>query len=73
MASSPEDTYVTMLLHLSRSLLCLGYVDQARLRREDIVKYALPVLLSYELLLNARVGVMAYFPSDAVFATHERL
>jgi hypothetical protein len=32
---TPEDPYVAQLIHLSWTLLCLGYVDQARLRREE--------------------------------------
>jgi class 3 adenylate cyclase/tetratricopeptide (TPR) repeat protein len=32
---TPEDPYVTQLIHLSWTLLCLGYVDQAGLRREE--------------------------------------
>jgi tetratricopeptide (TPR) repeat protein len=31
-AASPEDPYVPHLLHFSRTLACLGYVNQARLR-----------------------------------------
>jgi class 3 adenylate cyclase/predicted ATPase len=34
-ASTPEDYYVQGIIHLSRTLLCLGYVDQARLRRDE--------------------------------------
>ena len=30
-----QDPYVGMRMRLSRTLLCLGYVDQARLRREE--------------------------------------
>jgi class 3 adenylate cyclase len=30
-----QDLYVHILLNLSRTLLCLGYVDQARLRRDE--------------------------------------
>jgi hypothetical protein len=32
---TPEDPYVAQLIHLSWTLLCLGYVDQAGLRREE--------------------------------------
>src|SRR5262249_45302632 len=32
---TPEDPYVTCLIYLSRSLLCLGYVDQARVHRDE--------------------------------------
>jgi predicted ATPase len=32
---SPDDPYVASLIVLSRTLLCLGYVDQARLRRGE--------------------------------------
>jgi class 3 adenylate cyclase/tetratricopeptide (TPR) repeat protein len=34
-AASPADGYVSALIHFSRTLLCLGYVDQARLRRDE--------------------------------------
>jgi len=34
-AVTPDDPYVTGLITLSRTLLCLGYVDQARLRRDE--------------------------------------
>ena len=37
---SPEDLYVASLLDLSRTLLCLGYVDQARLRRDEALAEA---------------------------------
>jgi predicted ATPase len=32
---SPDDPHVASLIILSRTLLCLGYVDQARLRRDE--------------------------------------
>jgi predicted ATPase len=38
--STPEDYYVQGLLHLSRTLLCLGYVDQARLYRDEAIAEA---------------------------------
>ena len=37
---SPEDLYVASLLDLSRTLLCLGYLDQARLRRDEALAEA---------------------------------
>ena len=37
---SPEDTYVQILIFLSRTLLYLGYVDQARLRRDEALAEA---------------------------------
>ena len=37
---SPDDPYVATLIILSRTLLCLGYVDQARLRREEALAEA---------------------------------
>jgi class 3 adenylate cyclase/tetratricopeptide (TPR) repeat protein len=33
--ASPDDPHVASLIVLSRALLCLGYVDQARLRRDE--------------------------------------
>jgi predicted ATPase len=39
-AAVPEDGYVVPRLHLSRTLLCLGYVDQARLRRDEALTEA---------------------------------
>ena len=38
--ASPDDAYVQAMLGLSRTLLCLGYVDQARLRRDDALAEA---------------------------------
>jgi hypothetical protein len=37
---SPDDPYVASLIILSRTLLCLGYVDQARLRRDEALAEA---------------------------------
>jgi class 3 adenylate cyclase/predicted ATPase len=37
---SPEDVYVTTLIELSRTLLYLGYVDQAHLRRTEALTEA---------------------------------
>jgi predicted ATPase len=34
-ASSPQDPYVSALIHLFRTLTCLGNVDQARFRRDE--------------------------------------
>jgi predicted ATPase len=39
-AATPEDPYVGGLSHLSRTLLCLGYVDQARSRRDEALAKA---------------------------------
>jgi tetratricopeptide (TPR) repeat protein len=39
-AVTPDDAYVVCLMLLSRTLLCLGYVDQARLRREQALAEA---------------------------------
>jgi hypothetical protein len=39
-AATPENPYVASLCHLSRALLCLGYVDQARLRRDEALAQA---------------------------------
>jgi class 3 adenylate cyclase/predicted ATPase len=38
--ASPDDAYVQAMLGLSRTLLCLGYVDQARLRRDEALAEA---------------------------------
>lgn len=38
--SSPHDVYVNALIYLSRALFCLGYLDQARLRRDDALAEA---------------------------------
>ena len=38
--ASPEDLYVASLLDFSRTLLCLGYLDQARLRRDEALTEA---------------------------------
>jgi predicted ATPase len=49
---APEDLYVVRLVNLSRTLLCLGYVDQARLRRNEALAEArrlLPHTLAFEL------------------------
>jgi len=39
-APSPEDGYVVSVIHYSRTLLCLGYVEQARLRRDEALAEA---------------------------------
>jgi class 3 adenylate cyclase/tetratricopeptide (TPR) repeat protein len=38
--ASPDDPHVGSLIILSRTLLCLGYVDQARLRRDEALAEA---------------------------------
>jgi hypothetical protein len=51
---APEDLYVASLGELSRALLCLGYVDQARLRRTEALVEArrlLPYALAHGLFL----------------------
>jgi hypothetical protein len=35
-----DDSYVQGLMHLSCALLCLGFVDQARLRRDEALTEA---------------------------------
>jgi tetratricopeptide (TPR) repeat protein len=35
--ANPDDPYVLALLHYSYTLLCLGYVDHARLRRDEML------------------------------------
>jgi len=39
-APAPEDSYVSALIYLFRALLCLGYLDQARLRRDEALTEA---------------------------------
>jgi class 3 adenylate cyclase/tetratricopeptide (TPR) repeat protein len=39
-SASPEDPHVAILLYLSRILLCLGYVDQAKLKRYEALDEA---------------------------------
>jgi predicted ATPase len=39
-ASVTDDGYISALIHLSRALLCLGYVDQGRLRRDQALAEA---------------------------------
>ena len=39
-SASPDDPYVQILISLSRTLLYLGYVDQARLRRDEALAEA---------------------------------
>jgi hypothetical protein len=39
-SAAPEDGYVVIQSLLSRTLLCLGYVDQARLRRNEALAEA---------------------------------
>jgi predicted ATPase len=56
---APEDLYVAGLGDLSRTLLCLGYVDQARLRRNEALVEArrfLPYTLAF--------GLSHAFPGD---------
>ena len=38
--TSPHDVYVNALIYFSRALFCLGYLDQARLRRDDALAEA---------------------------------
>ena len=39
-AVSPADGYVSAMVHLSRTLLCLGYIDHARLRMDEALTEA---------------------------------
>jgi predicted ATPase len=59
---APEDLYVANLGDLSRALLCLGYVDQARLRRNEAVvetRRRLPYALAFG-LVHAWFGDWAF-------------
>ena len=58
-AATPENAYVASLCHLSRALLCLGYVDQARLRRDEALAQAraLPVYNLVFVLVQAWWGI----------------
>jgi predicted ATPase len=38
--TSPHDVYVGALIYISRALFCLGYLDQARLRRDEALLQA---------------------------------
>ena len=52
--AAPEDPHVSNLLYLSRALLCLGYLDQARLRRDEALAEARrlsPYNIAYSLCL----------------------
>ncbi len=77
-ATSPEDNYVTMLLHLSRTLLCLGHVGEARRRKAEALAEARalsPYTLAYALCQSwdddwAIDGVRS---APAVLATAEEL
>src|SRR4029077_4033991 len=40
LTSTPEDYYIQGIIHFSRTLLCLGYLDQARLRRDEALTKA---------------------------------
>jgi class 3 adenylate cyclase/tetratricopeptide (TPR) repeat protein len=51
-AAAPADPHVSALLYLSRTLLCLGYVDQARVQRDKALTEARllsPFTLAYGL------------------------
>ena len=63
-AATPEHPYVASLCHLSRALLCLGYVDQARSRRDEALAQARPLPL-YNLVF---VQVQAWWGIDWVTA-----
>lgn len=39
-ASAPDDPYVLALLQFGRTLMCLGYLDQARFRRDEALAEA---------------------------------
>jgi class 3 adenylate cyclase/predicted ATPase len=54
-AASPEDPYVMARLYLFRTLLCLGHIDQARLRRDEALAEARrlsPYNLAYAVCLT---------------------
>jgi predicted ATPase len=54
-AASPEDPYVMARLYLFRTLLCLGRIDQARMRRDEALAQARrlsPYNLAYALCLT---------------------
>jgi class 3 adenylate cyclase/predicted ATPase len=51
-AAAPADPHVSTLLYLSRTLICLGYIDQARLQRDEALAEARrlsPFTLAYGL------------------------
>ena len=39
-ATSPQDVYVSALIYFSRALFCLGYLEQARLRKDEALAEA---------------------------------
>ena len=63
-AATPENPYVASLCHLSRALLCLGHVDQARSRRDEAFAQARHLPL-YNLVF---VRVQAWWGIDWVIA-----
>jgi predicted ATPase len=63
-AATPEHPYVASLCHLSRALLCLGYIDQARSRIDEALAQARPLPL-YNLVF---VLVQAWWGIDWVSA-----
>jgi len=63
-AATPENPYVASLCHLSRALLCLGHVDQARSRRDEAFAQARQLPL-YNLVF---VRVHAWWGIDWVIA-----
>jgi tetratricopeptide (TPR) repeat protein len=58
-AATPENPYVASLCRLSRALLCLGYVDQAHLRRDEALAQAraLPLYNLVFVLVQAWWGI----------------
>ena len=63
-AATPEHPYVASLCHLSRALLCLGHVDQARSRRDEALAQARPLPLYNSVF----VQVQAWWGIDWVIA-----
>jgi predicted ATPase len=63
-AATPEHPHVAGLCHLSRALLCLGYVDQARSRRDEALAQARPLPLYNSVFVH----VQAWWGIDWVTA-----
>jgi class 3 adenylate cyclase/predicted ATPase len=60
---TPEDPYVVLLSHLSRTLLYLGYLDQSRLRRNEALAEARR-LSPYNLAFNVAFALCQRWCGD---------
>jgi len=62
-APTPEDPYVVVLSHLSRTLLYLGYIDQSLLRRNEALAEARR-LSAYNLAFNVAFALSQRWYGD---------